>query len=56
MDLLMWGHDNEVAPADLTSRVGLEAGEVEAAYREIERMRVATEYLHAPAVLVDPAD
>jgi NAD+ synthase len=56
MDLLMWGHDNEVAPADLAARVGLEPGDIEAAYREIERMRVATEYLHAPAVLVDPAD
>jgi NAD+ synthase len=56
MDLLVWGHDNEVAPADLASRVGLESAEIEAAYREIERKRVATEYLHAPAVLVDPAD
>ena len=52
----MWGHDEGVAPADLAPRVGLEANEVEAAYREIERMRVATEYLHAPAVLVEPAD
>jgi hypothetical protein len=34
----------------------LEADEVDAAYREIERMRVATEYLHAPAVLVEPTD
>jgi len=56
MDLLMWGHDNEIAPADLASRVTLQADEIEAAYREIERMRVATEYLHAPAVLVDPSD
>ena len=45
-----------VAPAELAPRVGLEANEVEAAYREIERRRVATEYLHAPAVLVEPAD
>ena len=38
------------------TRVGLSADEVEAAYREIERRRVATEYLHAPAVIVDPHD
>jgi NAD+ synthase len=55
MDLLLWGHENGVAPADLASRVHLEADEIEAGYREIERKRVATEYLHAPAVLVDPA-
>jgi NAD+ synthase len=54
MDLLMWGHESGVAPAELAPRVGLEEGEIEAAYREIERKRVATEYLHAPAVLVDP--
>ena len=45
------GTTNEVAPADLAARVGLEADDVEAAYGEIERKRVATEYLHAPAVL-----
>jgi NAD+ synthase len=56
MDLLMWGHDEGVSPAELAPRVGMEANEVDAAYREIERMRVATEYLHAPAVLVEPND
>jgi NAD+ synthase len=56
MDLLMWGHDAGVAPGELAARVRLEADQVEAAYREIERKRVATEYLHAPAVLVDPTD
>jgi NAD+ synthase len=56
MDLLMWGHDGGVAPAELAPRVSLEADEVEAAYREIDRKRVATEYLHAPAVLLDRTD
>jgi NAD+ synthase len=56
MDLLIWGHDEGVAPAELAPRVGLEPDEVDSAYREIERMRVATEYLHAPAVLVEPSD
>lgn len=55
MDLLVWGHDQGVAAGELAPRVGLEPDEVEAAYREIERRRVATRYLHAPAVLVDPA-
>jgi NAD+ synthase len=56
MDLLMWGHETGVSPAQLASRVRLTPDEIEAAYREIERKRVATEYLHAPAVLVDPTD
>ena len=29
--------------------------DVEIAYREIERRRVATEYLHAPPIVVEPA-
>ena len=42
------------ARATLAPPVGLAAEDVEAAYREIERRRVATAYLHAPAVLVEP--
>ena len=54
MDLLMWGHENGVAPAELAPRAGIPEADVQAAYGEIERRRVATEYLHAPAVLIDP--
>ena len=54
MDLLLWGHEEGIAPAELSPRVGLEPPEVEAAYNEIERRRVATEYLHAAAILVEP--
>jgi NAD+ synthase len=55
MDLLMWGNAQGVEPGELSSRVDLEPNEVEIAYREIERRRVATEYLHAPPVIVEPA-
>ena len=34
-------------------RAGIPEADVQAAYGEIERRRVATEYLHAPAVLID---
>ncbi|MFN8161347.1 MAG: NAD(+) synthase [Solirubrobacterales bacterium] len=54
MDLLVWGHDGGVEPGELAGRVEMEPAAVEAAYREIERRRVATEYLHAAAVMVDP--
>jgi NAD+ synthase len=56
MDLLMWGQAEGVAPGDLASRAGLKPDEVEAAYGEIERRRVATEYLHAPPRILDPTD
>jgi NAD+ synthase len=56
MDVLVWGHAHGVEPAELSARVGLDPGEVEIAFREIERRRVATEYLHAPAIVVEPED
>ncbi len=54
MDLLLWGHRHDLAASELSERVGLTPEEVDAAYREIERRRVATEYLHAPAVTFGP--
>jgi NAD+ synthase len=55
MDLLMWGHARGIEPAELSEQVDLEPSEVEIAFREIERRRVATEYLHAPPIIVEPA-
>ena len=54
MDELMWGHAHGVEPAELAPRVGLSADEVEVAYAEIDRRRIATAYLHAPAVMFEP--
>jgi NAD+ synthase len=54
MDLLVWGLASGVSPAELAPRVGLDEAEVAAAGEEIERRRVATRYLHAPAVVVEP--
>jgi NAD+ synthase len=50
MDLLLWGYEQGLGAAELSPRVGLTPDEVQAAYWEIERRRVATEYLHAPAI------
>jgi len=55
MDELMWGREHAVDPATLGERLGMAAAEVEAAYAEIDRHRVATEYLHAPAIVLPPA-
>ena len=54
MDLLVWGREGAVDPADLAPLAGLEPAEVEVAYAEIDRVRVATAYLHAPAIVLDP--
>jgi len=51
MDELLWGEVHGVDPGELGARIGMSAAEVAAAYAEIERRRVATEYLHAPAIL-----
>jgi NAD+ synthase len=54
MDLLVWARGEGLSAAEAAPRVGLDAEAVEAAYAEIERHRVATRYLHHPAILVDP--
>jgi NAD+ synthase len=54
MDVLMWGHEQGVKPEDLAGRAGLSAEQVEAGYSEIDRRRIATEYLGAAAVMVEP--
>jgi len=54
MDPLLWGQTSGVAAAQLAPRVGMSAGDVEIAYGEIERRRVATHYLHAAAIVPEP--
>jgi NAD+ synthase len=55
MDLLLSGYAQGIEPEELSDRVGLVPKDVEIAYREIERRRVATEYLHAPPIILDPS-
>jgi NAD+ synthase len=54
MDLLVWAQSEGRPAAEVAPQVQLEDTEVEAAFSEIERRRVATRYLHHPAILVDP--
>ncbi|MBX5468716.1 MAG: NAD(+) synthase [Thermoleophilaceae bacterium] len=54
MDLLIHGRDSGVPAAELAASAGIGAEDVEIAYGEIDRRRVATEYLHAPPVILDP--
>jgi len=55
MDLLVWGELHDVAPERLAPQTDLAVDDVATAYWEIRRRRQATAYLHAPAVLLDPA-
>jgi NAD+ synthase len=54
MDLLVWAQGEGLAPDAVSERAELGVAEVEVAYQEIERRRVATEYLHHPAIVIDP--
>jgi NAD+ synthase len=56
MDVLVWGREGDVDAAELAPLAGMEPAEVEVAYAEIDRRRVATAYLHAPAIVIDPED
>jgi NAD+ synthase len=53
MDVLLWGYDHDIEPEELSDRAGLAPADVEIAYGEIARRRVATEYLHAPPIVID---
>jgi NAD+ synthase len=56
MDLLVWGEKHDVPAGDLAPLTDLDAGGVDAAYSQIQRVRDATAYLHAPAIAIDPGE
>jgi NAD+ synthase len=52
MDLLVWGEKNDIPAAELAPLTDIDAEGVEAAYAQIDRVRVGTAYLHAPAITI----
>ena len=54
MDMLVWGHSRGMSPEELAPRVGIGPADVGVAYGEIERRRIATRYLHSPAIILKP--
>lgn len=56
MDMLVWALAEGIGPGELAPHVEMTEAEVESAYAEIERRRVATEYLHASPVPPRPGD
>lgn len=54
MDLVLYAHNNRMAPAVAAAALGLAPEQIERAYRDIEQKRVTTEYLHLGPQLVEP--
>jgi NAD+ synthase len=55
LDLCLYGKRNGIPPAELARLAGMPEAIIERAYTTIDAKRKAARYLHAPAVLVDPA-
>jgi NAD+ synthase len=54
MDLCLYGHNHQVAAAEVGKAIGLAADQVERIYRDIDQKRRTTRYLHAKPLLVQP--
>jgi NAD+ synthase len=54
MDLALWSRNHGVAVAVLAEALGVSAEEAAAIYADIDAKRLATAYLHAPPILIDP--
>jgi NAD+ synthase len=55
MDLLLWGEREGIPEGEVAAKAGLSVDAVRTGWAEIVRRREATRYLHAPAVIVEPA-
>jgi len=53
LDLVLQAHNAGRSAAAAAGELGLERDQLERAYRNIERKRSATRYLHVPPLLVD---
>jgi len=53
MDRLVWGQSSGVPPDELAKSLDMPVEDVETGYWEIVRRRDATQYLHAPAIVLD---
>ncbi len=53
MDLLVWGERSDADASAIAGLTGLDEEAVHAGFREVTRVREATRYLHAPAVVID---
>jgi NAD+ synthase len=54
LDAALAGRNGGRPASDVANETGMTVTDVERAYRQIDRKRAATRYLHAPALLVEP--
>jgi len=54
MDLCLYGKNHDIPAGEVATCLGLSAEQVERVYRDIDAKRRATQYLHAPPLLVEP--
>jgi NAD+ synthase len=54
LDATLAGRNGGRAAVDVAGETGMSVADVERAYRQIDRKRAATRYLHMPALLVEP--
>ncbi len=54
LDLLLWGKNHGVPPAEVARELDLTETEVVRVYRDIDQKRRTTAYLHAPPLLLEP--
>ena len=54
MDLVLHAHNAGASPADVAERLGRTPEQMERAFRDIDRKRSTTRYLHTPPLLVEP--
>jgi NAD+ synthase len=56
MDVALWCYNNGESPETLASHLGVDASQARLIYRDIERKRKTTRYLHLRPQLVEPVD
>jgi NAD+ synthase len=54
LDAALAGRNGGRAASDVANETGMTVADVERTYRQIDRKRAATRYLHTPALLVEP--
>jgi NAD+ synthase len=54
MDACLYAKNHAVPAAEVAPALGLTAEQIERVYRDIDRKRAATRYLHEAPLLVEP--
>lgn len=53
MDLVLWAHNHRIAVAEVKNVLGISAEQASSIYKDIERKRKTTAYLHWPPLLIE---